>query len=291
MKSKGSRTEQITAICLSGRNLLGVGIMKSTKSLIGLILAMLVFSARGALAVPIFQTYITGATTDTMEPDEDTWVVTDSSFDLIVSGAYGPWTTSLTDVTLLISVPQGETGTISITGADQPILLTETNAAADDYFNPDVDAVLDLLANESGNSAGYDAYSDKEFLPGSTEFNNHYPFKEDLSNFLLYDLGDFGKTSNAVSNYSTEGQIAYNIADGEEKVYSVLVTGFSTVHFDVYGYVQRGDSSLDGSAWAINPASHDAAYMVPEPATICLLGLGSTILIRPRKNSRKRRNG
>ena len=238
--------------------------------------------AQGASAVPVFQAYIDGATTDTMAPDEDTWVTTTNAFDLIVSGAYGPSTKSLTEITLLISVPQGETGTISITGGDAT-LLTERTPVDDGYFNPDVEAVIDLLQNEPGN----DGYSDKSFLPDGVEFNNHYPFKEDVSDFLLFDLGDFGKTSNAVSNYSTEDPIEYNIADGEEKVYSVLITGFSATHF-VYGYVQN--TGCSDSTWAINPASHDAGYNVPEPATILLLGLGSTVMLRSGRKSRKSRN-
>jgi len=213
-----------------------------------------------------------------MEPDQDTWVTTESSFDLLVAGAYGPWTTSLTEVTLLISVPKGETGTIQIVGGDGAILLTEQNTLSNGQSNPEIDAVLDLLLNEPGN----DAYTDKEFIPGDTEFNNHYPLNENTSDFIIYDLGSFEKVSNAVSNYTTLGPVEYDIADGEEKLYSVLVSGFSYVHFDVYGYAESLDT-LNDSGWAINPASHDAA-MVPEPATICLLGLGSTVLIRvPRK--------
>ncbi len=262
--------------------------MKNTKSLIGLVLTMLLLFAQGTLAVPIFQAYIVGAAPGTIGPDEDTWVTTSNSFDLIVSGAYGPLTENLTEVTLLISVPKGETGTITIGGDEVPVLLTERMATSGDEFNPDIDATIDLLENEAGNDDGFDGYSDKDFLPGDTEFNNHYPFRENVSNFLIYDLGDFEKTSNAVSNYSTEEPIAYNIADGEEKTYSVLISGFSAAHFDVYGYVNIDDSKFFESTWSINPASHDAT-MVPEPATICLLGLGSTMLIKPGARSRKHR--
>jgi hypothetical protein len=188
-----------------------------------------------------------------------------------------------------VSVPEGETGTISITGGDDATLLTEKNAGPDGYFNPNVDAVLDLIEDELGNGAGYDGYSDKDFLPEGVKFNNPYPFKADISNFVLYDIGSFANSSNAVSNYSTDEPIAYNVADGQEKIYSVLVEGFSSVHFDVYGYVQTEKNGICESTWAINPASHDAAYMVPEPATILLLGLGSTVLVRPRTRQRRSR--
>jgi len=263
--------------------------MKRTrKSLSWLLLAILFVSAQSATAVPIFQVYIDGATAETVGFDEDTWFTTSNSFDLIVSGAYGPHTMSLTEVTLLISVPEGETGAISIIGGDGAALLTEKTAAADGFFNPDSDAVLDLLQNEAGNSHGYDGYSDKSFLPQGAVFNNHYPFKEEMSDFLLYTIGAFDRIPNAVSNYSTEQPIAYNIADGEEKIYSVLITGFTTAHFDVYGYERTcKNTGIDG-AWAINPASHDATYRVPEPGSILLLGLGATTLLKPRRKSQAR---
>lgn len=250
---------------------------------------MLLLLTQGALAVPVFQVYIDGATADSLGPDEFTWFTTSNSFDLIVSGAYGPWTKSLTEVTLLISVPQGETGTISITGGDGISLLTERTAADDGFFNPDVEAVLDLLENETGNTAGGDGYPDKSFLPEDVEFNNHYPFKEEISDFLVYDLGDFDEIPDAVSNYSTDAPIAYNVADGEQKVYSVLVDGFSTVHFDAYGYVQIAKYLPFKAKWSINPGSHDATYMVPEPATVFLLGIGSSVLLKAGRRSRKRR--
>lgn len=263
--------------------------MRSTKSLSWLVLAILVLLTPSAWAVPVFQVYVDGATPGTIGPDEDTWFTTSNSFDLIVSGAYSPNTKSLTEITLLISVPEGETGTISITGDDDVALLAESTPAADGYFNPDADAVLDLLANEPGNPAGYDGYTTTDCLPGCVKFNNHYPLKDDTSDFILYDLGCFEKIANAVSNYSTTGSIAYNVADGEEKTYSVLVSGFSTVHFDAYGYVETDKCAPCKSVWKINPGSHDATYMVPEPATVALLALGSTVFLRGRKKPARSR--
>ena len=259
--------------------------MKTARKSLGwLLLAICFMSAQSATAVPIFQAYIDDADAGTIGLDENTWFTTSNSFDLIVSGAYGPETISLTEVTLLISVPDGETGTISITGGDGAVLLTEKTPAADGFFNPDALALLDLLLNEAGNSNGHDGYSDKGFLPEGVEFNNHFPFKEEVSDFLVYTIGDFDKIPNAISNYSTEEPIAYNTADGEEKIYAVLISGFTSVHFDVYGYEQ----TYQNSNWAINPASHDSTYMVPEPTSAMLLSLGATALLRRSRKSQVR---
>ncbi len=262
--------------------------MKKTKSLSALLLAISFLFTQRALAVPVFQVYIEDAAPGAVASDEDTWLTTSDSFDLIVAGAYRPKTKGLTDVTLLICVPQDETGTIFITGGDGATLLTEETPAADGCFNPNADATLDLLINEAGNSEGCDGYPDKSFLPEGAKFNSHYPLNEKVSDFLLYEIGDFDRVSNAVSNYSAGEPIAHNIADGQEKTFAVSISGFTTVHFDVYGYMQTSRRHTLGATWAINPGSHGATSMVPEPATVLLLGLGMTVLLKPGRRSRAR---
>ena len=207
--------------------------MKLLKSSVLSIFVISFLFNQTVFAVPVFQVYIEDAVAGTVGPDEDTWFTTSSSFSLIVAGAYGPDTESLTDVTLVLSVPQDETGSICITGGDGAALLAEQYVTDDGLYNPGGDAVIDLLTNEPGNPQGYDGYTDKSFLPDGVEFNNHYPFKADVSDFLLYGIGDFDNISYAVSNYSTDEAISYNIADGQEKTYAVSIDGFSSVHFDV----------------------------------------------------------
>lgn len=260
--------------------------MKALKSLVWPFMAMSFLFNQTALAVPVFQVYIDDAFAGTVGADEDTWFTTSSSFDLIVAGAYGPNTKQLTDITLLVSVVESQTGTISITGGDGVTLLAEKTAAADGFYNPNSEADVDLLTNEAGNPDGYDGYTDKSFLPGDIEFNNHYPFQEGVSDFLIYSLGDFDKVSNAVSNYSTDEPISYNVANGQEKTYAVSISGFTSVHFDVYGFVQTDSVKGLETAWRINPGSHDASYMVPEPATVLILGLGSVILLKRKRPSK-----
>lgn len=227
-----------------------------------LALSIAIAVSQVALAVPTFQTYIEGAAAGTIGQDEDTWFIDHSPFNLIVVGAYGPKTKNLTNVTLLLSVPQDQTGTISISGGDGVTLLTSKTSAPGGY-NPNADADSGLLTNV----AGLDGYSDKSFLPVS--FNEHYPFKASVSNFLIYDIGNFDNLG-PVHNYNADAGTTTEEGSGEEKLFGVSVTGFSWVHFDAYGYVQNCTSK---SGWKINPASHDCTY-VPAPGAILLSSIG-----------------
>jgi hypothetical protein len=229
-----------------------------------------------ALAVPTFQVYIEGATAGTWGDDEQTWFTQDSSFNLIVAGAYGPKTVSLTDVTLLISVPKGETGTISISGGDVGATLFWEKSSTDGYFNPNADADINPLG-----AVHNTGYSDKLFLPQDLTLNNeHYPFQEGVSDFLLYGIGQFDNNPDAVSNYSTEEGIEWNIADGEEKTFAVSVSGFTWAHFDAYGLETYGNPQkglknlkLLRTQWDISPGSHDATY-IPAPGAVLLASVG-----------------
>ena len=85
--------------------------MKALNVSLGLVFAVLLLMGESLLALPTFQTYIVGATAGDYHDDQDTWFTTDSSFTLVVVGAYGPQTQDpLSEVTLLLSVPEGETG-------------------------------------------------------------------------------------------------------------------------------------------------------------------------------------
>ena len=81
-------------------------------------------------AVPTFQVYIDGAMAGSLDSDEHSWFISDPTFDLIVVGAFGSQTLNLTEVTLAVSVPEGETGSISLAGAT---LLTEQTLAANTW--------------------------------------------------------------------------------------------------------------------------------------------------------------
>jgi len=270
--------------------------MKVLNVSIILVVTISLLMSQLLLAVATLQVYSPDGTAGTLGEDEDTWLVPATNpFSLVVVGAYQAAagegqsaTESLTQVTLLVSVPQGETGTISISGGDVGATLLTAKPLlpnVNSFYNPNADADTDVLTNEPGD----DSYSDKSFLPDDqTLNNNHYPFQEGVSYFLIYGIGDFCDVG-PIHNYNTEDGDPDNIlpnSHGEEKEFTVNVSGFNWVHFDSYGY----ETFVDGqppdfkTTWDINPGSADVTW-VPAPGAILLGGIGVILVgwLRRRK--------
>jgi hypothetical protein len=245
---------------------MGDNIMK-VKMFVAVLAGMILSTC--AFAVPTLQVYISGATAGTVGADEDTWFTSNSSFDLVLVGAYGPKTTSIQYGTLVASVPQGQTGTITVNGAT---LLTTTGTNGPG--NPAANADTDVLTNV----AGIDGYATKSFSPDN--FNNHYPFQNDVSDFVLYDVGSFSNDG-AVHNYDADSGDITSAGSGQEKTFDVDVSGFDSVHFDMYAYTTdaQGKTRLV-STWGINPGSHDSTFsngppVVPAPGALLLASIGA----------------
>jgi len=282
--------------------------MKKSLKLITLLLVALFVMNQPAFGVPTFQVYSPQATAGSYGEDQQTWFVTDSSFELIVAGAYTPdnRVSSLTNVTLLLSVPDGQDGTINFIGGDtatlrtSPVILDDPPVGSfppGDFYNPTATATkytLEGFVNPTG-------FDDTGFLPVAPDdvanYNGHYPLQGKVSDFLIYDIGDFANDPfQLIHNYNADPCDPDGVYDpcnpdvsnttGELKTFTVEVSGFDWVHFDAYGlvtYIDGSSTSWEGD-WKINPGSHDVTF-IPAPGAVLLgsVGIGVVGWLRRRK--------
>jgi len=226
--------------------------MKVSDVSICLVLAISLLMSQSASGQPTFQVYSPDAIfAGDYGPDQDTWFVIDNPFELWAIGAYHTNTYALTDVRLIVSVPDGGTGTISITG------LPGSNPA-----DPTADPLF------------IGSYTDMSFFPSGANFNSHYPLQDGVSDFLIYDLDPFTNVGDAIWDYNADGgSITLTNTTGQVKEYSVAVSGYTWVHFDMYGLEIRGIDQKWKTSWDISPGSHDTTW-IPAPGAILLAGIG-----------------
>lgn len=128
--------------------------------------------------------------------------------------------------------------------------------------------------------------------------NNHDPLKDNISDFLFFDIGNFSLwEKGVVPDFASET----GAADGQIK--TINVTGLGDLpwaHFDVMALETTSKKGTTTTSIAFNPGSHDvtdppgegssgqasSGNTIPEPGVLALLSvglLGQALLIRQRR--------
>jgi PEP-CTERM motif-containing protein len=236
---------------------------KSSRAALWLVFAVLLANTfvflPTAMAVPLLQLYIEGATYDT---GSETWVFTSPSDTITlwtignISGSGGKGTIS--DVKL--SIAYGPVPGVSFG-------LTPTNTGGymgfTDPSTPGAPTYIQTVTDGSPPILG-----DGSNLPTHGIYGSGTYWQE-------FSLGDFNTADSKGGDFITSLPTPSTGADYQINAYDITIDGLSAgafVHFDLYDHVGAGNHSK----YIFAPFSHDAegGTSVPEPGTLVLLGSG-----------------
>lgn len=121
---------------------------------------------------------------------------------------------------------------------------------------------------------GGTSYSGADFTSGlHPDLPPHGIFPTDWVDYGIGDLTTM--TANTIADFNDGYEHGVTPLNHTGQIYMVdiSITGFSEVHFDAWGYVDRGQQT--DPLFVKAPFSHDGGTAVPEPATALLFALGA----------------
>jgi hypothetical protein len=224
-----------------------------------------------AFAVPVLQVGI--KTEDgyvpytTQGPDEETAFTTINTFSLALAGSFGPNTAYLGGKNDILGIDWDnlQIGLDFLKGATGPVLMVTVpeGTFGSISFSPPLGsnylAPTFIIARTGSDDSGFP--------------DNHWPVGQpDSWDFWYFDLGTaFSNNSNGVVNCANPSEIG----NGEIRFYDTTITDFTYAHFDLLAIeISGGQNGGLTPNLVFNPGSHDASYVIPEPATMILLGSG-----------------
>jgi hypothetical protein len=240
------------------------------RQLIGAAAGLTLLLAPVASAVPTLQLYIEGASWD---PGTQTWVLTTSgTFNLWVIG-----TDYVQDVKVAAAVLTSEAqagGTISLAPTTSGLMCG--SVVCDQSGTPPAPIANGLSAPDAvpvmGNGSPLPRHG--TYGPGTGH------------SFFEWRLGDFDAIGDPVGDF--QGAFPTSFPDnGQINVYSVSVSGLTSIHFDAYDHIV---DSRNRTKYVKAPFSHDAEATlepapepVPEPSSLLLLAAGVNALVLRRR--------
>jgi hypothetical protein len=232
------------------------------KLLLLSVLALGLFAATAAQAVPILQIYIEGASYDA---GSETWVLESSGTFTIwvignISGPGGAGT--IEDVQLVAAYLTSEAG--------GTVTLTPTTTGDGTYTDPSVPGAP--VAAAGGGDGAIPVMNDGSDLPTHGIYgpgSGH--------SFLQWELGDFDTADSPTGDFITAFPAVPDAPGGSQiNAYDVTVTGFTWLHFDAFNHVEAGQHAK----YVFAPFSHDGETGgAPEPPMALLFGSGLVGLV------------